>query len=1070
MLLIPMGLFLFKQQVHAQTETDTTFRYQMNTIFANVDKSKVPYGYLRDYAMEFTNLENYNGTTALVDSNNIDASVFWNVFRTLYTARVYSTATGLVNPDTLKNRWFSYRQPGRITLAGIYCKYSRFRDDAANNYITVSNNLLYDKYVSGVWQNPYQTEQVFAMSPSITLYKGRTFNVLLPANLWFTNSSSTVSNISINTGSGYVTVTPGTPVPVSYTDTATKQWTYRLTLTDGSVLYAHSLVKIINDPIESYSTTSRFGASNVEDIAITASEAYLGVKASGTMTIKYADADRGLRRPLIIAEGYDPGIITKPEYKYGESDISQFTSMVSKSGSSALQELLGTAPAYDIIYVNWQNGVDYIQRNALLLEEVIRWVNANKEPLTTGGYATNVVVGESMGGLCARYALKDMENKAQNHQTRLFVSYDAPFQGANTPQGYQHMARHLKNLYVRTGSIAQLTDLILGLFNEPMIGDVLDLAGYPASQQMLITYVNTNNVVDNSVHNAWQTELKNLGYPKGVTGVPFRMVAISNGSECGKTQAFSPGANLFTISGNTNTTILGDLLGQSFIPSVGGILNMPPLILGSLPGRNNFNVNVAVRAQADGTSNEVYKGQVSYTKKVLWLVPVTVNLTNKSFSSSAATLPYDYFGGGRYDANNSGIDINNDINFSNWLAKANLTVTRQRFFCFVPTPSALDIGSGSTTLAKADYLASYVGGAPPASPKNSPFANFITAFDGDVENQNELHISIWPRNGDWLSSELKGVYPSANCSSYCNATTGISGPTTVLCATPQTYSVNVSSAISYDWEATPKGMVTLTPNGSSVSVAYASGSGNVTLSVTVETPCGTFYATKTITTGPPAEPLLSGTTLVPYPYYGISSTVVTNEAAPYKWYVDGVLKKTTTSKSSDVVLGGQCGVQHYLQVEVSNACGVARNVPYYFTNSCTARQAVSSSSDKTNQALVSPNPASSTIIVTAIPDEEATGTGQDVSSATGRIAGGNDAGRLVNGAAVVTAPAAAATVFIRRISMYDMGGKLLKDLHYTTDLSSQVMVSVGDLSAGVYVIAVTTSDNKTKRQKVVIAR
>ncbi len=34
----------------------------MNYIFANVDKTKVPYGILRDYGMEFTNIENYKGT------------------------------------------------------------------------------------------------------------------------------------------------------------------------------------------------------------------------------------------------------------------------------------------------------------------------------------------------------------------------------------------------------------------------------------------------------------------------------------------------------------------------------------------------------------------------------------------------------------------------------------------------------------------------------------------------------------------------------------------------------------------------------------------------------------------------------------------------------------------------------------------------------------------------------------------------------------------------------------------------------------------------------------------------
>ena len=73
----------------AQTETDTTFFTQMNYIFAHVDKSKTPYGMLRDFGMEFTNIENYNGTAALADSNYADDDAFWDVYQTLLTSRVY---------------------------------------------------------------------------------------------------------------------------------------------------------------------------------------------------------------------------------------------------------------------------------------------------------------------------------------------------------------------------------------------------------------------------------------------------------------------------------------------------------------------------------------------------------------------------------------------------------------------------------------------------------------------------------------------------------------------------------------------------------------------------------------------------------------------------------------------------------------------------------------------------------------------------------------------------------------------------------------------------------------------
>ncbi len=46
----------------------------MNLIFGNLNVANVPFGLLRDYAIEFTNPENYDGT-ALVDSNKLNSVI-----------------------------------------------------------------------------------------------------------------------------------------------------------------------------------------------------------------------------------------------------------------------------------------------------------------------------------------------------------------------------------------------------------------------------------------------------------------------------------------------------------------------------------------------------------------------------------------------------------------------------------------------------------------------------------------------------------------------------------------------------------------------------------------------------------------------------------------------------------------------------------------------------------------------------------------------------------------------------------------------------------------------------------
>jgi PGAP1-like protein len=192
-------------------------------------------------------------------------------------------------------------------------------------------------------------------------------------------------------------------------------------------------------------------------VPITATESYNGQFAYGTLSVRYV-LPGTMRKPLLVVEGFDPGHILKPEEQFGETSIKSFISDLSDDGTTALKTALVDIPQYDIVYLDWNNGTDYIQRNALLVEEAIRWINSQK--ILAGSTEPNVVIGQSMGGVVARYALKDMENKGQNHQTRLFISHDAPQQGANVPQGYQHLARHARDLYIKSGITAATIEFI----------------------------------------------------------------------------------------------------------------------------------------------------------------------------------------------------------------------------------------------------------------------------------------------------------------------------------------------------------------------------------------------------------------------------------------------------------------------------------------------------------------------------------------------------------------------------------------------------------------------------------
>jgi hypothetical protein len=449
----------FTNKINAQyivngKEVDTTFNTAMNHIFAPLNKSNIPFGMLRDYAMEFTNLENFNGV-ALVDSNIIDNGVLREIYTTLATARMTSAAAAtLPNPNTIDSLWYIARQPGQVALCGLFYQYAYLNTSVnPNPNITITNGQLFDKYVNGVWQNPYLQAQTVGFAPACSTYNALNFNVVLPANLWFTNSNALVSSIQIDAGDGlgYRTITPGTALPVMYADTGLKTWNFKLILTNNTTLQSHSQITVrgIKNNLVCYSAgcgpytppggggvqiavqpgkTIINAASGPADIIsgsypqylFTTGATYNGTSAQGMVTLQYGGNHTSLVNPLVIVEGFDIGYYTNPESYAGVYSLNDFLSK-DVAFSSQLYNLM--LSQYDIVFINFRNGTDDIHRNALLVESVIRWVNANKT-----GSNKNVVLGLSMGGLCARYALKKMENNGETHQVSLLVCHGAPQQ------------------------------------------------------------------------------------------------------------------------------------------------------------------------------------------------------------------------------------------------------------------------------------------------------------------------------------------------------------------------------------------------------------------------------------------------------------------------------------------------------------------------------------------------------------------------------------------------------------------------------------------------------------------
>ncbi|WP_194716550.1 MULTISPECIES: lipase family alpha/beta hydrolase [Mesonia] len=611
-----VSLLLFCSMLYAQKddnrEINTEFAEKINHIFEPLEKNRVPHGLLLDYAFEFTDLAAYNGK--VTDTNAVHLGIYKEIYNTLLMAQVKRDKEYMYNPEEFKSRWNNLRQlhnqtvtfTPHIVLSGLYYKYAKIAATAlAKEKIRIENDQIHDVYRNGIWQNPYEVKPTFAMSAPVMKVQGLTANISLPENLFYTNQKSTVQSISANfdDGKGYQNISYDTPIQVKYDQEGMYTWRFRLRLTNGEVLEAHTkMIFKANHTME-----EQQDEYDTEQIAATKS--YLGVTGTASLQIIDRHGD-GLQNPLIIAEGFDPAIL-EPESIYGINNMFQLLENINLYAG----DLPNTLDLYDIIYVNWDDSFAPIQRNAYVLEEVINYVNQEKT-----GNNQNVVLGQSMGGLAARYALKDMENDPnQDHDTSLYVSHDAPHQGANIPLGFQYLDRHVYKQFVKS---PLLENLIVGIADgAAILYDVQTMFDAYSAKQMLKNYVNNNYQVDNQVHEAWQNELNQMGYPQQT-----RNIALSNGNNCASPQPFNPGDQLFKVKGSVRSGWLSDLLltvyplaNTILWTSTATITYEPGFLLGILPGSNKIKADFWARALPQSGSEQIYRGFMSYTKKVVWL-------------------------------------------------------------------------------------------------------------------------------------------------------------------------------------------------------------------------------------------------------------------------------------------------------------------------------------------------------------------------------------------------------------------------------------------------------------------
>lgn len=389
-------------------------------------------------------------------------------------------------------------------------------------------------------QNVFERHTVNLMAPLLSKFKGSQVNFILKDELIFNTSDRTIQNISIKSSEegNWKTVSRNMPFKLAF-DSDGKQTVFcKIQFTNGESNEQSFVITIENKNTVAYRTHQ----NNLEPNAISTitatipyqgygeTAAYLG---QGEYELFPDTVDGVLDKPIFLIDGFDPGDARNIATIYAGLNYG--------TGQNLADNL--RAQGFDIILVNFptytrpstttvvDGGVDFIQRNAFILVELINQINAQKV-----GSQKNVVIGPSMGGLIARYALRYMEMNSLNHDTRLYISFDSPHQGANVPIGFQHLFNYMAYGPLGNAAVQPLVD---GLIKSPAARQMLidHMDGHLQSGSAFEFQTASASLVPTgspNFRNAFQTELNTMGFPTTV-----RNVSISNGAGNG-TMNYSP--------------------------------------------------------------------------------------------------------------------------------------------------------------------------------------------------------------------------------------------------------------------------------------------------------------------------------------------------------------------------------------------------------------------------------------------------------------------------------------------------------------------------------------------------
>ncbi len=748
----------------------------------------------------------------------------------------------------------------------------------------------------------------------------RQFNAIpfsFPDSLWQMDGISSIS-VDFGDGAGFRTLTKDTAVNIYYATEGLKLVRKQVTTGAGTLTAkcqidykrpdtftpASDTWYIEEDPVytseDDYLGTERTTMDVIIECPDGLPQHLLCSQRPGAKVMVENGCDDVFDNPVIILEGFDPE---------GDLDVEELRGRFSRNST-----FITTLRAYglDLVYVDFTKNGDYIENNAKVLEAIINKVNEEKV-----GSNPLHIIGFSMGGLIARWCLKDMEDRSIDHEVENYFSYDAPHQGANVPLGMQCLFKEIEK------------DLpYLRWFNFGGFGDLAKANESPAARQMLVTKASYSSGPFNwtpdittldPLRAAFAERLVEKGYPQVTNnyGISFgrgdNTATTKDAGNGVQWDNFEPGSKIF--EGNLVWPYI-KFWSSGYAVQEGNVNDyIAKYIFQGLTFRTIFGIpfpTVILRMR-----NFKYTGQYPYDD-----APGGFEFTQAQFAANLSGV----LNGSASDATTYGHDGHNFVSVASALDLQNQTYVETNdwqsdnlFFNidnFIQNPGTV---AGNTL----------------STPSLSPFDAVITSTSDVFANINLRHNDdIINPNTMFVIRKILNANPTIDCmtDAFCDINPSINGSPN-LCTTG-TYNVtNLAGGNTLTWSSKYGYISIISGQGTNQVTLSQTGYGHDTLILTVTNTCGTSRQFKL---GLYVGTHIATFNIVPYipdeidcwaveSFYMVEAQLATGTVPPsYKWSTrpSGTTSETpiqSTSKYGDIYISTPG--DYDILVRPVNGCG-----------------------------------------------------------------------------------------------------------------------------------------------------